>query len=256
MVQNWLKSAIINEYRRGENGYKKIAKKYNLTRDNVRDVIRSAISKNLIQQISVENKMKDDKTNNHRIKDIEYYETATAYWENYAKLLEKEIEKKRKKKLKIQAIKIATEKNQKIKTRMICQIADITKSTYYFNYKNDKKEIEDMKVISLIGKLPDKIKMRAGNKTKSEVIKQRFGIVINHKRMERIFEIIEEQLHLSGVEVTEEASFKDDLGADSLDVFQIIMGLEEEFDIEIPPEKAEKITTVGEAVELIKNEIE
>ena len=45
----------------------------------------------------------------------------------------------------------------------------------------------------------------------------------------------------------------DDLGADSLDVFQIIMGIEEEFDIEIPAEKAEKITTVEEAVEMIKS---
>lgn len=49
-----------------------------------------------------------------------------------------------------------------------------------------------------------------------------------------------------------DTTFMDDLGADSLDVFQIIMGIEEEFDIEIPAEKAEKITTVEEAVELIK----
>ena len=50
-----------------------------------------------------------------------------------------------------------------------------------------------------------------------------------------------------------DTTFMDDLGADSLDVFQIIMGIEEEFDIEIPAEKAEKITTVEEAVELIKS---
>ena len=53
-------------------------------------------------------------------------------------------------------------------------------------------------------------------------------------------------------EITLETTFMDDLGADSLDVFQIIMGIEEEFDIEIPAEKAEKISTVEEAVELIK----
>ena len=47
----------------------------------------------------------------------------------------------------------------------------------------------------------------------------------------------------------------DDLGADSLDVFQIIMGIEEEFDIEIPSEEAEKIVTVGDAVEQIKNAV-
>lgn len=53
-------------------------------------------------------------------------------------------------------------------------------------------------------------------------------------------------------EITMETTFQDDLGADSLDVFQIIMGIEEEFDIDIPAEKAEKISTVEEAVELIK----
>ena len=50
-------------------------------------------------------------------------------------------------------------------------------------------------------------------------------------------------------------TFTDDLGADSLDVFQIVMGIEEEFDIEIPAEQAEKISTVEEAVELIKNAV-
>ena len=50
-----------------------------------------------------------------------------------------------------------------------------------------------------------------------------------------------------------ETTFTDDLGADSLDVFQIIMGIEEEFDIEIPNEAAEQIVTVGDAVEQIKN---
>ncbi len=55
-------------------------------------------------------------------------------------------------------------------------------------------------------------------------------------------------------EVTMESTF-DDLGADSLDVFQIIMGIEEEFDIEIPNEEAEKIVTVGDAVEQIKKAV-
>ena len=64
--------------------------------------------------------------------------------------------------------------------------------------------------------------------------------------------IIAEVLNVDPEEVTLETTFVDDLGADSLDVFQIIMGLEEEFDIEIAPENAENITTVEEAVELIK----
>ena len=56
-------------------------------------------------------------------------------------------------------------------------------------------------------------------------------------------------------EITMETTFVDDLGADSLDIFQIIMGIEEAFDIEIENEEAEKIVTVGDAVEQIKNAI-
>ena len=70
---------------------------------------------------------------------------------------------------------------------------------------------------------------------------------------EKLRKIIVEVLNLDENEVTMESTFIDDLGADSLDVFQIIMGLEEEFDIEIPNEEAEKIVTVADAVEQIKN---
>ncbi len=69
---------------------------------------------------------------------------------------------------------------------------------------------------------------------------------------EKLKKVIAEVLNVDPDEITLETTFLDDLGADSLDVFQIIMGIEEEFDIEIPAEKAEKITTVEEAVELIK----
>ena len=70
---------------------------------------------------------------------------------------------------------------------------------------------------------------------------------------EKLQGIIAEVLNLEPEEVTMEATFVDDLGADSLNVFQIIMGIEEEFDIEIPNETAEKIVTVGDAVEAIRN---
>lgn len=70
---------------------------------------------------------------------------------------------------------------------------------------------------------------------------------------EKLRKIIVEVLNVDEDEVTMESTFIDDLGADSLDVFQIIMGLEEEFDIEIPNEEAEKIVTVADAVEQIKN---
>ena len=73
---------------------------------------------------------------------------------------------------------------------------------------------------------------------------------------EKLRDIIVEVLNVDESEVKMESTFVDDLGADSLDIFQIIMGLEEEFGIEIPPEKAESITTVGEALELIKNAVD
>ena len=70
---------------------------------------------------------------------------------------------------------------------------------------------------------------------------------------EKLKKIIAEVLNVDEDEITTETTFIDDLGADSLDVFQILMGLEEEFDIEIANEDAEKIVTVGDALEQIKN---
>lgn len=72
---------------------------------------------------------------------------------------------------------------------------------------------------------------------------------------EKLKKVIAEVLNVDPEEITMESTFMDDLGADSLDVFQIIMGIEEEFDIEIPAEKAEKISTVEEAVEMIKSAV-
>ena len=72
---------------------------------------------------------------------------------------------------------------------------------------------------------------------------------------EKLKKVIAEVLNVDPEEISLDSTFVDDLGADSLDVFQIIMGIEEEFDIEIPAEKAEKISTVEEAVELTKNAV-
>ena len=69
---------------------------------------------------------------------------------------------------------------------------------------------------------------------------------------EKVKTIIAEVLNVDPEEITLQSTFTDDLGADSLDVYQIIMGLEDAFAIKIPEESAEKITTVGEAVEMIK----
>ena len=70
---------------------------------------------------------------------------------------------------------------------------------------------------------------------------------------EKLKKVIAEVLSVDPDEISEDSTFMDDLGADSLDIFQIIMGLEEEFDIEIANEEAEKIVTVADAVEQIKN---
>lgn len=70
---------------------------------------------------------------------------------------------------------------------------------------------------------------------------------------EKVKKIIVEQLGVEEDDITMESSFIDDLGADSLDIVELIMAFEEEFDLEIPDSEAEKITTVGDAVEYIKN---
>ena len=75
----------------------------------------------------------------------------------------------------------------------------------------------------------------------------------NSMEFQKLKEIVVDVLNVNEEDVTMETTFVDDLGADSLDVFQIIMGIEETFDIEIENEDAEKIVTVGDAVEQIKN---
>ena len=74
--------------------------------------------------------------------------------------------------------------------------------------------------------------------------------------LEKIKAIIAEVLNIDADSITEDTTFVDDLGADSLDIFQIIMGIEEDFDIEIDNEEAEKITTVQDAVDQIKKAVE
>lgn len=70
---------------------------------------------------------------------------------------------------------------------------------------------------------------------------------------DKVKEIIVEQLSVEGDQVTPEASFTEDLGADSLDIVELVMALEEEFGLEIPDEDAEKIATVQDAVDYIKD---
>ena len=73
--------------------------------------------------------------------------------------------------------------------------------------------------------------------------------------LEKLQKIIAEVMNMDADEITTDMTFVDDICADSLDVYQIIMGIEEEFDIEIPAEEAEKIVSVGDAVEAIRNAV-
>lgn len=70
--------------------------------------------------------------------------------------------------------------------------------------------------------------------------------------LEKIKEMVAEQLNVDAEDITEETSFKEDLGADSLDLFELVSNLEDEYEIEIPSEELEKITTVGAVVEFLK----
>lgn len=71
----------------------------------------------------------------------------------------------------------------------------------------------------------------------------------------KVKDIIVEQLGVPETSITSEAAFVDDLGADSLDIVELVMALEEEFDIEIPDADAEKVTTVGDVVDYLKENV-
>ena len=71
--------------------------------------------------------------------------------------------------------------------------------------------------------------------------------------LEKMKELIADQLSVDADSITEASSFKDDLGADSLDLFELVMALEDEYSVEIPAEELEKMSTVGDVMEYLKN---
>ena len=81
------------------------------------------------------------------------------------------------------------------------------------------------------------------------------GGMSSEEILEKVKAIIVEQLGVTDTSVTMEASFIDDLGADSLDIVELVMAIEEEFDIEIPDSDAEKVVTVGDVVDYIKENV-
>lgn len=82
------------------------------------------------------------------------------------------------------------------------------------------------------------------------------GEMSSEEILEKVKGIIVEQLGVADTAVTMEASFIDDLGADSLDIVELVMAIEEEFDIEIPDSDAEKVVTVGDVVDYIKENVQ
>ena len=101
---------------------------------------------------------------------------------------------------------------------------------------------QDQKVFLAVGKLID-LQEKINRARAQEVIIMIF---------DRVKDIIADKLSVDVEEITMESSFIDDLGADSLDIVELVMALEDEFDLEIPDEDAEKIATVGDVVEYIK----
>ena len=71
--------------------------------------------------------------------------------------------------------------------------------------------------------------------------------------LEKMKEMVADQLNVDAAEITAETSIKDDLGADSLDLFELVMALEEEYNVEIPSEDLEKLTTVGAVMDYLKS---
>ena len=71
--------------------------------------------------------------------------------------------------------------------------------------------------------------------------------------LEKMKEMVADQLNVDAAQITAETSFKDDLGADSLDLFELVMALEEEYNVEIPSEDLEKLTTVGAVMDYLKS---
>ena len=71
--------------------------------------------------------------------------------------------------------------------------------------------------------------------------------------LEKVKEVVADKLNVDGADITESTSFKDDLNADSLDLFEMVMALEEEFEIESPSEDLEKLVTVGDVLDYLKS---
>lgn len=172
------KLQVVGKYKQGICGYKKLAREFNLSRDTVRDWCLNPRLQSATQ-MAKKNKINDDK-------DLEYYKTAAIFWEQYAKNIEAELAKQGKKKLLLQTMKECLEQNPNLKTRKLCEVTGVSKSSFYYNRNNDSQKIKDAEVLKYLNQLPGKILYRRGSKTKSKELKNRFDVTVNHKRIERI----------------------------------------------------------------------
>ena len=173
------KLLVVGKYKQGVCGYKKLAREFNLSRDTVRGWC-------LNPKLQTATEMaKKTKINNNE-KDLEYYKTAAIFWEQYAKNIEAELAKQGKKKLLLKTMNDCLEQNQNLKTRKLCEVTGISKSSFYYNRNNNSQKLKDAEVLKYLKQLPEKILNRRGSKIKSKELKVRFGITVNHKRVERI----------------------------------------------------------------------
>ena len=173
------KLLVVGKYKQGVCGYKKLAREFNLSRDTVRGWC-------LNPKLQTATEMaKKTKINNNE-KDLEYYKTAAIFWEQYAKNIEAELAKQGKKKLLLKTMNDCLEQNQNLKTRKLCEVTGISKSSFYYNRNNNSQKLKDAEVLKYLKQLPEKILNRRGSKIKSKELKVRFEITVNHKRVERI----------------------------------------------------------------------
>lgn len=172
------KLEVVGKYKKGICGYKKLAREFNLSRDTVRGWCLNPKLQSATQ-MAKKNKINNDK-------DLEYYMTAAIFWEQYAKNIETELAKQGKKKLLLKTMRECLSQNPNLKTRRLCEVTGVSKSSFYYNRNNNFQKMKDAEVLKCLNRLPEKILNRRGSKAKSRELKIRFGTAVNRKRVERI----------------------------------------------------------------------
>lgn len=143
------KLQVVGKYEQGKCGYKRLAREFNLSRDTVREWCLNP-KLHSATEMAKKTKVSDEK-------DLEYYKTAALFWETYAKNIEAELAKQGKKKLILKTMTDCLQKEPKTKTRKLCEVAGVSKSSFYYNKDNCSQEFKDKEVLDLLMKLPKKI---------------------------------------------------------------------------------------------------